>query len=265
MVQARGEAEAARGAQPHEPGRDPPPEREIQAGGGRVQRGVEAAAGRRDHHHEPAQIGGDPRVTSHRNGTRRDDDEPTRRRTPPPQPPQSPLPTITDSPYPPTHPRHPDLPPDIRLYPSTGAPTSPRGTASRHPPGGPRRAPDSYRLLWYVKNKSFLYFSLTESVLCFTSPLRFPFSSPLCSERRKSERDAARIFSPAPLWWLRSHSINIESICTKTTTPTLEYLSLHFKSHPRAAELGRRGKAKVKKTDEGNSEDRGRHSRCRES
>lgn len=238
MVQARGEAEAARGAQPHEPGRDPPPEREIQAGGGRVQRGVEAAAGRRDHHHEPAQIGGDPRVTSHRNGTRRDDDEPTRRRTPSPQP-QSPLPTITDSPYPPTHPRHPDLPPDIRLYPSTGAPTSPRGTASRHPPGGPRRAPDSYRLLWYVKNKSFLYFSLTESVLCFTSPLRFPFSSPLCSERRKSERDAARIFSPAPLWWLRSHSINIESICTKTTTPTLEYLSLHFKSHPRAAELGR--------------------------
>lgn len=135
MVQARGEAEAAGGAQPHEPGRDPPPEREVQAGGGRVQRGVEAAAGRRDDHHEPAQIGGDPRVTTttppHQHGNRREirrDDRPTRRRTPPPPPP----PTITDSPCSPTH---PDLPPDIRLYPSTGAPTSPRGTASRHPRG----------------------------------------------------------------------------------------------------------------------------------
>lgn len=125
MVQARGEAEAARGEEPHEPGRDPPPEREIQAGGCGVQRGVEAAAGRRDHHHEPAQIGGDPRVTTpprrHATTPRRDEHHGI-------------------SP--------PDLPPDIRLYPSTGAPTPPRGKPI---PRGDLDAPlDPYRLLYMV-------------------------------------------------------------------------------------------------------------------
>lgn len=64
VVQARGQPEAARGAKSHEPRRDSSPEWQIQASGGRLQRGVEAAAGRRDHHHEPAQTGGDSRVTS---------------------------------------------------------------------------------------------------------------------------------------------------------------------------------------------------------
>lgn len=58
----------------------------------------------------------------------------------------------TNSPYFLT-PRHPDLPPDIRLYPSTGTPTSRGGS-----PRGPWRAIDSYRLLWYVKNKASFIF-----------------------------------------------------------------------------------------------------------
>lgn len=121
MVQARGQPEAARGAKSHEPRRDSSPEWQIQASGGRLQRGVEAAAGRRDHHHEPAQTGGDSRVTSRVTrpplGPERVETSvctirPTQERS-----------TI-DSPYFPT-PRHPDLPPDIRLYPLTGTPTSP--------------------------------------------------------------------------------------------------------------------------------------------
>lgn len=66
MVQARGYLEAARGAKSHKPRSDSSPEREIQASGGCLQRGVEAATGRCDHHHEPAQIGGHSRVTSSR-------------------------------------------------------------------------------------------------------------------------------------------------------------------------------------------------------
>ena len=66
MVQARGHLEAARGAKSHKSRRDSSPEREIQASGGCLQRGVEAAARRCDDHHEPTQIGGHSRVTSSR-------------------------------------------------------------------------------------------------------------------------------------------------------------------------------------------------------